>query len=160
MTAPSSSPVPVSYPEPVDSDTLVTKPVTGRKRKCLDPEEAAARKAEQNRLAQKAFRERKDLRIKELEVKVAVLTQLTASSSSTNTINAELLEKIRILEERCAGLERENVKLKDVVSKVESQATPPVSPPAQSIAGYQLPLSWTSAGVQLPIPSPSHLTRC
>ncbi|KAJ3113966.1 hypothetical protein HK100_001833 [Physocladia obscura] len=94
--------------------------VPKRRRPVSDNPEIRQRKAEQNRLAQKAFRERKDLRIKELEVKVALLSQGTALPlPPTANVTDVLLQKIRELESKVSALQNENAELK----KLDAVAT-------------------------------------
>ncbi|KAJ3405704.1 hypothetical protein HDU80_000872 [Chytriomyces hyalinus] len=79
----------------------------------------AARKAEQNRLAQKAFRERKDLRIKDLEMRVALLSQalVKAQPAAIQTRNNDPTDprtaRIAQLEKQISALSAENKSLRD-----------------------------------------------
>ncbi|KAJ3237704.1 hypothetical protein HDU81_009087 [Chytriomyces hyalinus] len=78
----------------------------------------AARKAEQNRLAQKAFRERKDLRIKDLEMRVALLSQalVKAQPAAIKTLNDDHTDprtaRIAQLEMQISALSAENKALR------------------------------------------------
>ncbi|KAI8614632.1 hypothetical protein BC830DRAFT_1126510 [Chytriomyces sp. MP71] len=105
--------------------------------------EAAARKAERNRIAQRNFRTRKDMRIKELELKVHLLSTATAfppslphsasepspSRSPTQDPDSDavaLIQRIQRLEHRCNTLVAENAALK----ASGNSPTPPLVPPS------------------------------
>ncbi|KAJ3109879.1 hypothetical protein HK100_003231 [Physocladia obscura] len=112
----------------------------------LPSKNASQRRAEQNRLAQKAFRERKDMRIKELELKVAVLQELclgnSALTATTNTKHSStvkqeaqspsppladaatrtLFDRIRNLEAELKRLDDENAQLRRSLAPSSSLA--------------------------------------
>ncbi|KAJ3075575.1 hypothetical protein HDU98_007685 [Podochytrium sp. JEL0797] len=135
--------------------TTPAKPATRKRKAAETSEEAAARKAEQNRIAQQRFRERKDLKIKELELKVQLL-------SDNNGTNTQLLLKIQALESRMGELESENTCLKELLARqpafspsspimnTNDTCLPPLCVPRFMTPGYQLPLSWASAPIHLP----------
>ncbi|KAI8839705.1 hypothetical protein BJ741DRAFT_598442 [Chytriomyces cf. hyalinus JEL632] len=94
----------------------------------------AARKAEQNRLAQKAFRERKDLRIKDLEMRVALLSQALVKAqpaAAIKTLNNDHTDprtaRIAQLEMQVSALSAENKSLRD-----SAMCGPPPPPPPPS----------------------------
>ncbi|KAJ3380244.1 hypothetical protein HDU84_006057 [Entophlyctis sp. JEL0112] len=109
-----------------------------RRRKVSDNPEVRKRKAEQNRLAQKAFRERKDLRIKELEMRVALLSRprfvpdtpasTVSSAPSSESLHMDILvRQIRELQDQVMVLQSENRGLRDALAAGSSPNLPPLS---------------------------------
>ncbi|KAJ3204463.1 hypothetical protein HDU82_005830 [Entophlyctis luteolus] len=113
------------------ADAGVTQQPPRRRRKVSDNPEVRKRKAEQNRLAQRAFRERKDLRIKELEMhlsllsrqrtvpKMAVTAAVPVPSSKSQDMDI-LVRQIRELQDQVLVLQSENHFLRDVLTTASS----------------------------------------
>ncbi|KAI9349652.1 hypothetical protein BDR26DRAFT_852539 [Obelidium mucronatum] len=108
-----------------DSKPLSPPPFTASNKRAPSSdtygEDVVGRRTMQNRLAQRNFRLRKDLRIKELEVRVSLLSQggmADGRSSASTTISVsdqteELLAKVAQLQERVQCLEAENCRLRE-----------------------------------------------
>ncbi|KAI8837172.1 hypothetical protein BJ741DRAFT_603963 [Chytriomyces cf. hyalinus JEL632] len=90
-------------------------------------EDGRARKAEQNRLAQKAFRERKDLRIKDLEMRVVLLTQALTKAQPCSSLEGHadaLVKRITQLEMQISLLLAENETLRTLTT-YQTNGPPP-----------------------------------
>ncbi|KAI9349675.1 hypothetical protein BDR26DRAFT_915367 [Obelidium mucronatum] len=100
---------------PADKDLEKDKPKRGRKLAPL-PEEPENKRLAQNRIAQRAFRERKVNHVKELETKVAELTAIIEGSEQMASVLqvAELKQKVKELEERNKQLVEENQQLRQM----------------------------------------------
>ncbi|KAJ3258344.1 hypothetical protein HDU77_002357 [Chytriomyces hyalinus] len=82
-------------------------------------EDGRARKAEQNRLAQKAFRERKDLRIKDLEMRVVLLSQALTKTQPCSSLEGHAhahVKRITQLEMQISVLLAENEALRTLTT--------------------------------------------
>ncbi|KAJ3242277.1 hypothetical protein HDU81_005029 [Chytriomyces hyalinus] len=137
-------------------------------------EEGRARKAEQNRLAQKAFRERKDLRIKDLEMRVVLLSQALTKAQPCSSLDGQadrFAKRITQLELQISLLLAENEALRtltsnqtngpqfssthwasDILTAMNHRSPPPDT---SSDASYTFPPSPTSI-LSSPMFDPSH----
>ncbi|KAJ3075574.1 hypothetical protein HDU98_007684 [Podochytrium sp. JEL0797] len=120
----------------------------------------AERKAEANRLAQRSFRERKNNRMRELEVKVTELAQYCKMATinaqgkacggcSTEKMRAdEATERLQALSDQVAALTRQNTLLKSLIpsSSTESVPTTPILSSNESYvqeANNQIPFTFS-----------------
>ncbi|KAJ3404845.1 hypothetical protein HDU80_002254 [Chytriomyces hyalinus] len=91
-------------------------------------EDGRARKAEQNRLAQKAFRERKDLRIKDLEMRVVLLSQALTKAQPCSSLDGHahaVVKRMTHLEMQISLLLAENEALRTLATYQTKGPPPP-----------------------------------
>ncbi|KAJ3021929.1 UNVERIFIED_CONTAM: hypothetical protein HDU68_009398 [Siphonaria sp. JEL0065] len=105
------------------------KPKRGRKLAPL-PVEPENKRLAQNRIAQRAFRERKVNHVKDLETKVAELTQIIQGSKQLAPLLevADLKQKVQELEDRNAALVAENNQLRQMTFSFDPKLQTQLSP--------------------------------
>ncbi|KAI8341625.1 hypothetical protein EDC96DRAFT_522659 [Choanephora cucurbitarum] len=79
-----------------------------------------SRRAEQNRAAQRAFRQRKERYVKELEARVNAMADWPARMEALEMENERLKRKIQALEEEQNGSQRKSLKLEYINNHHES----------------------------------------
>jgi hypothetical protein len=87
------------------------------------------RRAEQNRAAQRAFRQRKELYVKELEAKVNAMADWPARMEQLERENEQLKRKLKAMEEEEIS-KRKSIKL-DYGYQQQQKYTSPPPPPSQ-----------------------------
>ncbi|KAI9205136.1 uncharacterized protein BJ171DRAFT_598715 [Polychytrium aggregatum] len=139
---------PASTPEAEDPflAPAPTKKKPGRKPSSTEPPN---KRTAQNRAAQRAFRERKERYVKELEARVHQLENMQTTTEPTSNVTLESENKI--LKQKVEELERENSTLREMTFTFK-YAPPTTTMPLSS------PFKTDSPPPQLPQATPSPLT--